>query len=247
MTATRSKIALVQSNIPPQIPGDRNAPRIYPWQLVALALLVSVCFVFDEQLAALVCATLPSGTGVHRLFKLPKWALNGWTLAILLIPLALHPRRKQMLIAYSATVGACVAVLHLTKFVLGRARPDLGLGPFTFDFFGDGALGYDAFPSGHTTQAFLVALLAGIYFPRTRGVLVVLATMVAISRVAQERHFPSDVAAGVTLAALAVALGTRIFGRAAFPTITANQLSAGFDELRSMFANKRIVTQRPFE
>jgi undecaprenyl-diphosphatase len=54
-------------------------------------------------------------------------------------------------------------------------------------------------PSGHATTAFAAALAVGLVHPRLRWPLVVLAALIAISRVWLGVHYLSDVLAGAAL------------------------------------------------
>lgn len=64
----------------------------------------------------------------------------------------------------------------------------------------------NSFPSGHTATAFTLFLLAVLFFPRRRTVVIgfILAALVAYSRVYLAQHFPLDLGAGMLVAVLAV-------------------------------------------
>lgn len=69
-----------------------------------------------------------------------------------------------------------------------------------------------SFPSGHSATAFAGAWLLGQYFPRRRGLLYTVASLVAFSRVYLGDHYPGDVLSGSTLGVL-FAMGLRRLGR----------------------------------
>lgn len=56
-----------------------------------------------------------------------------------------------------------------------------------------------SFPSGHTTGAFSLAMMCGLFFPSTFVVCIVLASLVGFSRIYLGVHYPSDVTAGLIL------------------------------------------------
>jgi undecaprenyl-diphosphatase len=98
------------------------------------------------------------------------------------------------------------------KHLAGRARPKLMdmVGPFHFDLFSIRA-SLASFPSGHTVTVFATATALGYFVPRLRVPLYLVATLVAISRLAIGAHYPSDVLAGVVFG-----IGTAIYMRRGF-------------------------------
>lgn len=107
--------------------------------------------------------------------------------------------RATFLFATNAVAGILSQVI---KHIAGRARPkylDL-VGPFHFDLFSLNA-SYASFPSGHTITAFASATALALFLPRWRVPLLLLATLVGLSRLAVGAHYPSDVLAGAALGA----------------------------------------------
>ncbi|MNT56643.1 PAP2 superfamily protein [compost metagenome] len=102
------------------------------------------------------------------------------------------------------------------KRSVARARPEL--------FFEQGIYGlgesfsrvqhFNSFPSSHTYAAFAVAVVLGILAPRGRWVFLLLAVLVAASRLVNLDHYLSDV---MTAAGIAVLVGhvlaPRVLGR----------------------------------
>jgi membrane-associated phospholipid phosphatase len=94
---------------------------------------------------------------------------------------------------------ALTAAVELSlKAIIGRARPDSGLGAFHFDPF---SIKARSLPSGHAALSFALATsLAGEVRPTWARVgLFGLATATALSRVNDDRHWLSDIAAGALI------------------------------------------------
>jgi len=94
-------------------------------------------------------------------------------------------------------------VVRLFKIVFGRARPGWGT---EFTFFAM-RFKYNAFPSGHSADAFvsgvfLFYLLNQSKYAGYRFLPLIYAFLIAISRVFVSSHYPSDVAAGMAIGIL---------------------------------------------
>ncbi len=94
-------------------------------------------------------------------------------------------------------------VVRLLKIVFGRARPGWGT---EFTFFAM-RFKYNAFPSGHSADAFvsgvfLFYLLNQSKHAGYRFLPLIYAFLIAISRVFVSSHYPSDVAAGMAIGIL---------------------------------------------
>ena len=72
-----------------------------------------------------------------------------------------------------------------------------------------------SFPSGHTTAAFMMAALVGVFFPMALVPMMLWAGMVGLSRVMLRVHFISDVLAGIVLGTAIALLALFLLGLSA--------------------------------
>jgi undecaprenyl-diphosphatase len=116
----------------------------------------------------------------------------------------------------AAFVLAAVILSGLTvdvlKWLVGRTRPNVldegipyGFDPLQFD------ASFQSFPSGHANTLFVLALIGAFMLPRLGGALLVLATVLALGRVATSAHYVSDL-----LGAAAIAVATTFWLRERF-------------------------------
>ena len=117
--------------------------------------------------------------------------------------------RAAFIIAVLAVSGLASQAL---KHLFGRARPSLIelVGPFHFDVLALKST-YASMPSGHSVSAFAMAVSLGWIVPRLRWPLLILAALVAASRVIISAHYPSDVIAGAALGVACAIMLRRAF------------------------------------
>jgi len=117
-------------------------------------------------------------------------------------------------LAWARPFWLTAAVLLATRFtvtwlksVFDRVRPyDHIADPELGDFW---IAGHDSFPSGHSAVYMGLLLPCALLFPRARSVLLPLAVLCALARVAEGDHYLAD----VTASALIALLYTMAFGR----------------------------------
>lgn len=126
---------------------------------------------------------------------------EGWLLGVMAVVVALvgyHRRRGDLVTTGWAGVIALILsglIARVIKIGFGRPRPglfDQGVIEWTPSF----ASAHHSFPSGHATAAFALAAVLAVAAPAWRAAFYALATLVAVSRVAVDAHFLSDVVAG---------------------------------------------------
>jgi membrane-associated phospholipid phosphatase len=97
-----------------------------------------------------------------------------------------------------AEIWAGGVVTPLLKRSFGRARPSQNEGAHSFHPF---ASGHESFPSGHATNAFAFATGIASHYDNwiVPTIVYSVATGVAMSRIHDRAHFPSDVLAGALI------------------------------------------------
>ena len=129
--------------------------------------------------------------------------LGTWGLVWLVLA-ALLSRRVRVVLH----VALAIAVAELAVIVLHAAVPRHR--PFEHQL-GHHEHGH-SFPSGHAMTAFAGATMLASFVPRHRVPLLALATLIALSRLYNGVHYPTDVIAGAAAGA-ATALLLRAAGR----------------------------------
>ncbi len=130
---------------------------------------------------------------------------GGWS-ALALLPMIWHARTRLFAKVLAIAIAVQASLVWGIKLAVGRVRPwiVLGLAPPI------GSPCDGSFPSGHASGSFCAAAFVAIALPaawqssprlsRVIGVLaVLLASLIALSRVYLAAHFPSDALAGAAL------------------------------------------------
>jgi undecaprenyl-diphosphatase len=130
-----------------------------------------------------------------------------WGLPILLLIIAFFLKDSQSLkkvifVLSSVIVSSLISLI--LKYVIDRPRPFE-----TYDFLEKiSSGGSPSFPSGHTTEAFAIAVALIFAFPKWYNILpsILWAIAVAYSRMSLGVHYPSDVLGGIVVGILSVYL-----------------------------------------
>jgi undecaprenyl-diphosphatase len=113
-------------------------------------------------------------------------------------------RRTRVVVEVALAVGFAELTVFVAHAAIHRHRP-------FEDQLGRHEHGH-SFPSGHATTAFAGATMLAACVPRFRVPLLALACLIALSRLYNGVHYPTDVAAGAA-AGVAIALLLRAAGR----------------------------------
>lgn len=201
--------------------GMATPPRHFDsaWPLgvkyaVGLALLLGAFFL-DKPVAAWVQQAEPMGHVKGDLVRefmfleqFGQWACSLLVIAAVLLIDRLG-RRRALALGIACLVTALAS--YLLKDLLGRPRPmtEIFDGMLAGDRawqFGGPAMGFThgsawgSFPSAHTTGAFALACGLAWFYPRARGLFMMLALITAAQRVLHNAHYVSDVVGGAMLA-----------------------------------------------
>jgi membrane-associated phospholipid phosphatase len=116
--------------------------------------------------------------------------------------------------------GVLTALNSVIKWIVGRARPfqgDIfGLHPFVGGLHGMGGPN-QSFPSGDVCLAAATAASLMILFPRGRWWMISIIILVAVERVSEGAHYPSDCIGGAALGCSLAHLAWRVLGRPGVP------------------------------
>ena len=130
-----------------------------------------------------------------------------WILVALALMIPRKTRRVGVTCAISMVIGLIVTNLIIKNWA-ARIRP--------YEFFNDLVLLIEkqhdfSFPSGHSTNSFACAWVIFCMVPKKYGVpALILAILIALSRLYVGVHYPTDVLAGVVIGILSAACALQI-------------------------------------
>lgn len=173
--------------------------------IASLFAVVSFCIFSYLKLDIAVAAYFYEARPLNGFFEIvtrfgeSKWYLLGFGALFLIFRyfFRLKSTANRFLYLFLAIAGSGL-ISDVLKFIFGRARPKLYFekSVYGINFFGLDHL-YTSFPSGHSTTAFSLAVGAYAFLPRFGPLLILLAFLIAFSRVAITAHYLGDVVAGV--------------------------------------------------
>lgn len=189
-------------------------PRAAILLTVLAVLVISVVLAATIDAAAIAWAERQSGRIIRGFRIVTRFGKSDWVLWLtivgFLVILCGDWRRvgKRVAAAWRevATIAAflffAVAIsgilVNILKQIIGRARPRAMEGPFSFDSFAYHYL-HQAFPSGHSQVAGVLAVVAILVAPRYGLAVAAGCLVIGASRVMIGVHYPGDVLAGLVL------------------------------------------------
>ncbi|MFN0263736.1 phosphatase PAP2 family protein [Tepidamorphus sp. 3E244] len=139
--------------------------------------------------------------------NMPLYVTGSVALLLMLTSLVTVVERRRVQIAQLAStfgflffaIAAPGGMAAALKQIIGRARPFMSPQTGYWDFQPLGGFSYASLPSGDACNAFALATAFGLLFPKTRFVMFPYAAIVAVGRMAGDRHYFTDVMLGAIL------------------------------------------------
>ncbi|MBU2634619.1 MAG: phosphatase PAP2 family protein [Nanoarchaeota archaeon] len=157
--------------------------------LIGLILLI-ISFIFDKQIVNFFI-------NLRVDFLNPVFVFIGtiteWPILFIVTALVIYFKGKKLLTRFVFTYFATLIIILIIRIITRIPRPSTSLvDASTLSF------GY-SFPSGHTTTAFLLLPLFINLYPKKKFLWIMLAVLIAISRLYIGVHYLSDVIFGAFL------------------------------------------------
>ncbi|AWI07260.1 phosphatase PAP2 family protein [Clostridium drakei] len=113
----------------------------------------------------------------------------------------LNPNYFIHMVGVKCTISLILSTIvsQIFKKSVSRIRPFLIVNNLNIKKIG---IDEYSFPSGHTTAAFTICVMISLFCPSIAFLLILLASLVGISRIYLGVHYPSDVFAGAILGTL---------------------------------------------
>lgn len=155
--------------------------------------------------------------------------LLGDTLPAAVMMLLFIRKRPDLIWAGIIATIIAIIVVNIIKFYAGSIRPPAVISKDIINIIGP-ALVHRSFPSGHTVTIFTLTSILIFYFRsvRVRLILILLALLVGISRIAVGVHWPVDVLAGAVLGSLFGIAGVYCVRKLEWDTNRKIQIIIGF-------------------
>lgn len=197
----RTPARLVEGVRPPlvrRVEGRRLPALVW---VAGVLLLVVVAGVLDWLVGGSYRATFLSGDMIRELEAVGQW---GQFASIVIVLVCLDPARWRRGLDLVLAAGTVSLVVLLLKHAVGRLRPRHEL-PLSFDGWlvrigeipeGLGAYDVASMPSSHTSAAVVLSVFVALVWPRLSIFALVMACVVALSRVVFVAHWAADVVMG---------------------------------------------------
>jgi undecaprenyl-diphosphatase len=185
-----------------ETPGSGRARRGRAWAVAGALALGFLVLLWLDRYTLAFSETVGGWRWLQNVFN-PLRELGNLVAEAMILGMAyaLDPRRRRWVWAAAIAIAIASLATHGLKIAVGRLRPEARAGVLAFTppwarFFEDRR---KSFPSGHASAAFSLAAVLAHAYPRARSGFYLLATGCGMVRVADARHFPTDVYAGALL------------------------------------------------
>jgi undecaprenyl-diphosphatase len=132
-----------------------------------------------------------------------------WIMIALLLLIKRSTRHVSLMVMAALILNAVLGELIL-KNIFQRSRPFTDT--TSYNLLIPKPLSY-SFPSGHTASSFAAAGVLAKYFKRYSAILIILASLIAFSRLYLYVHYPTDVLGGILLGLSSSILTIRFFSK----------------------------------
>lgn len=169
---------------------------------VAFGCTFAASLLLDYWVAERLFGEIDSGQLKAFLCGMRCWGEAGTLLVVAFGMVIVRPSCRRLTIAILLGCLLCGAAIDLVKPLIGRHRPTEGARPTDASWAAAWRMGAgwnSSFPSGHTASAFCFARGLSHAFPVLRPLTLFAAGGTAVSRVAEKRHYLSDVVAAAFL------------------------------------------------
>jgi membrane-associated phospholipid phosphatase len=194
--------------LPPPVKPPRIGLIVAAWAtLIAAAVALDIPisrWAHDSGLSATLKSQWP-----RTLWSIRRFGVFWSYPLVAAILFAIAGARKKSIpwcnVAWILLAGVLSGLNASVKWIVGRHRPYHGFGVFEFHPCQGpftGLMGMESglsFPSGDVCLAAATSTCLAILFPRWRWMLILVVLLVALERVAEGAHYPSDTAAGALL------------------------------------------------
>lgn len=189
--------------------------RIIVYSLVTILLSAVSFFFFDREITLFFSTTPQFFRDIFEFITLAgdsKYSLVPSFLLFIYFRLKPNRLRESQAIFVWLSIAISGIVADILKFIVGRSRPRLFLEQniYGFDHFKTGHI-WNSFPSGHSTTAFSLGVALAFLFPRYRPWLLLVAFIIASSRIIITAHYFSDVLIGGLIGGLTALALERYF------------------------------------
>ena len=153
------------------------------------------------------------------------------------IAMLLSPRTRRMGWAVLLTTAFCLGLTLIFQFGVLRPRPAEAVAGLRLIW---PPPNFPSYPSGHASCAFAIAVLFGLRWRKAWvwAIGLVLASVIAISRVYLGMHYPTDIVAGMILG---IGVGATGYGVLAAPRASAHAQSSPRETLKWLFFTQLAI------